>query len=87
MKVIEIKNLKKKEIPLHYRNEYSASVVFETNKQIKLEKRCEFILERSAIGSIDISVNLLDDLEYPLIPAIRTLKQYILNLDKEGKLS
>ncbi len=87
MRIIEIKNILKKDIPLHYRNEFSGSIVYETINSKPEEKKVEFILERSASGKIDVNINLLEEIDYPLIPAIRTLKEYILDLDKKGKLS
>jgi hypothetical protein len=86
MKVIEIQNLLKKDIPLHYRNEYSGDIIFETNQAVKLKKKFEFSLERMATGDLDIQVQFKDDIDYPLIPVIRTVKDFILKMEKEGDL-
>lgn len=85
MKVLEIKNLVKKDIPLHYRNEYSGTFVVK-GIHGKDDLDTEFILERDAIGNIDISVQLLSKPDYPILPVIRELKKYILELDKTGML-
>ncbi len=87
MKVLEIRNIEKKDIPLHYRNEYTGKAVLEYGPhKVPEEKGVEFILERSATGHIEVSVNLLDTINYPLLPAIKLLKNHILDLDREGKL-
>jgi len=86
MQIIEIKNLVKKDVPLHYRNEFSGSVVYNTVQKKNLEKRIEFTLEKNALGSIDIDIKILDDLDYPLIPALKTIKTYLFDLNDKGKL-
>ena len=86
MKVIEIQNLLKKDIPLHYRNEYSGDIILETNQAVTLKKKLEFSLERRATGDLDIQIQFKDEIEYPLIPVIKTVKDFIIKLEKEGDL-
>lgn len=86
MKVLEIKDITKKNIPLHYRNEFKGSAVFEYIPQKQEESPVEFTLEHSASGNIDISVKILKKINYPLLPAIASLKAHIRSLEKQGKL-
>ena len=86
MKVLEIQNLLKKDIPLHYRNEYSGDIILETNQAVTMKKKVEFSLERSATGVLDIQVQFKDNLDYPLLPVIKTVKDFILKLEKKGAL-
>jgi len=86
MKVLEIKDITKKNIPLHYRNEFRGSAVFEYLPQKQEESPVEFTLEHSANGDIDISVKILTKINYPLLPAIKSLKAHIRHLEKQGKL-
>ena len=87
MKVLEIRNIEKKDIPLHYRNEYSGNAVLEYGPhKVPEEKPVEFVLEKSASGEVEVRVQLLEQINYPLLPAIRLLKSHILELDREGKL-
>ena len=86
MKIIEIKNLAKKETHLHYRNDFTGMVVYATPGNKQNQKKFEFSLERTATGALDVNVNLLESIEYPLVPAIKVLKNYIIDLDKKGKL-
>lgn len=89
MKLIKLNNINKKDIPLHYRNEYSGSALFgslQGNKDKEVSHPIEFAIERSALGKVDVQVRVLDDLDYPLVPVIKTLKTHILELDKKGLL-
>ncbi|MFP4363933.1 MAG: hypothetical protein ACLFR1_08685 [Spirochaetia bacterium] len=86
MRILEMKNLTKKDLPLHYRKEFLGQAVFETMEKKKVEKRIEFSLEHSPTGKIDVKVKLLEDLDYPLVPALNRLKDYIYKLEQKGKL-
>lgn len=86
MKIHEIRDINKKENHLHYRNEYSGSLVYSAGS-IEEETPLEFILERDAMGKTDISVNFPSSIHYPLLPAVRKVKDYIADLDKRGMLS
>ena len=85
MEVLEIQNLKKKDIPLHYRNEYTGTFILKSFRgQEKLET--EFVLERDAIGSISISIHFFSHPDYPILPLTKKIKEFILDLEKAGKL-
>ncbi len=86
MKILEIKNITKKNIPLHYRNEFKGSAVFEYRTQKREESPVEFTLEHFATGDVNISVKIINKINYPLLPAIKSLKAYIHDLEKQGKL-
>lgn len=79
-------NINKKDIPLHYRNEYSGQVVYINMLGKEVSIPVEFIVERSALGTLDISVEFTSPLDYPLLPALRSVKSYIAGMDKEGLL-
>ena len=86
MKLTGISNIVKKNSPLHYRNEYTASAVFELDNQSLLSKRIEFVVEMSPIGSKAIRINFVDTLEYPLVPILKSLEDEIHSLDRKGSL-
>ena len=86
MKLTGISNIVKKNSPLHYRNEYTASAVFELDNQSSLSKRIEFVVEMLPIGSKDIRINFVDTLEYPLVPILKSLEDEIHSLDRKGSL-
>jgi hypothetical protein len=86
MEIVSLNNINKKDIPLHYRNEYSGQVVYINMLGKEVSIPVEFIVERSALGTLDISVEFTSPLDYPLLPALRSVKSYIAGMDKEGLL-
>ena len=86
MKLSAISEIVKKNVPLHYRNEYTAKAVFEAPGGKQAVKRIEFVVEMSATGQKDIRINILDTIDYPLVPILKSLKDEIQVLDKKGLL-
>jgi len=86
MKLSQIENIIKKDIPLHYRNEYTANAVFDLAEGKTLSRRIEFVVEMSPIGSKDIRINFVDPIDYPLVPVLKSLKEEIHLLDRKGSL-
>jgi hypothetical protein len=85
MKILEIKNIVRKDVPIYYRRFYSGTVVLELVKQ-SLEAPVEFQIEHTPTGQTKTSVTLPKKLDYPLIPLVKELKKFISALDSEGKL-
>ncbi|MFA6506604.1 MAG: hypothetical protein WCT14_10920 [Treponemataceae bacterium] len=85
MKVIEIKNITRKDIPIYYRRDFTGTAVLEILEK-KLETRIEFSIETKPTGAKDISIAGLIGVDYPLIPLTKTLQEAILQLDKSGAL-
>ncbi len=88
MELLEIRNILKKDIPLHYREDFSCIAVFSDKRfSENLEIPVDFSLEHNALGGKDVVVNIKkEDLDYPLLPIKKTIRQYILDLDKERKI-
>lgn len=86
MKLNQIADIVKKDIPLHYRNEYTANAVFDVADGKTLSRRIEFVVEMSPIGSKDIRINFVDPIDYPLVPVLKSLKEEIYSLDRKGSL-
>lgn len=86
MKLAEIADIVKKDIPLHYRNEYTARAVFHTSNGTPLDRKIEFIVEMTPIGQKDIRINILEALDYPLVPILKSLREEIQVLDRKGLL-
>ena len=86
MKLTEISDIVKKNVPLHYRNEYTATAVFDLLEGKSLSRRIEFVIEMSPVGSKDIRINFVDPINYPLVPVLKSLKQEIQVLDRKGSL-
>ena len=85
MKILEIRNLTKKENYLHYRNEYSGSLVYSFSGGEE-ETDLVFCMERTATGQKHISINFPQSIHYPLVPAIRKVKDFITDLENRGAL-
>jgi len=86
MDVINIINIQRKDIPLHYREEFSGSALFRTTKLEENEINMEFVVERTPYGTKEVEIIFPVAPNFSIIPAIKSLKEYILKLEKEGKL-
>mgnify|MGYP003563631155 CR=1 FL=1 len=82
-----IENITKKHMLISYREEFHAEVVLDLRKNGSSQTcKIEFSLELTPLGSKNIRVQFLDNLEYPLIPVIRELKNHISEMDRSGRL-
>ena len=89
MKLLTVDNIQKKDIPLHYRNEFSGQARFlptHRGKQEEIHHQIEFAIERSALGKTEISVKVLGEVDYPLVPLIKSIKTHIIELQYKGLL-
>lgn len=88
MVIKQLENIRKKDSFLYYRNDYSAEAVFEYGKNSSLEKtQVEFSIEKTAIGEVKVNVIINGHINYPMLPAIKILKQYVTELQTEGSLN
>jgi hypothetical protein len=85
MKIVEIKNIVRRDFPIYYRRFYTGIVVFELIKK-QQESLLEFTIEQKPTGMIEISFTLQEPVDYPLIPLQKELKKYIGDLNFGGKL-
>jgi len=85
MRVIEIKNLTRKDFPIYYRRLYSGIVVMELINKI-IDVPLDFQIEHKPTGHVDINATLMDDVDYPVIPLQKELKRFIGALLSDGKL-
>jgi hypothetical protein len=85
MKVVVIKDMIRKDVPIYYRKLYTGVSVIETNKG-PMDYRIDFAIEYKPTGQKEISVNFIDKVDYPLVPVIKELKNYIDNLESAGGL-
>jgi hypothetical protein len=87
MIVHELKNVERKEMLISYRRVYTVDAVMSlTGNGSETMSRIEFAVEDTALGIPEITVSILDNVEYPLIPVIRILKEHIIDLEKTGQL-
>jgi hypothetical protein len=85
MKVVTIKDIIRKDIPIYYRLLYTGVAVLELTKDAQ-DYRIDFSIEIKPTGQKEITVSFLDDLDYPLLPIIKELKKYIDTMHTNGLL-
>ena len=76
MKVISIKDIVRKDVPIYYRLLFTGVAVIQLAKGTG-DYRIDFSIEIKPTGQKEIGVSFLDDIEYPLVPVSRELKTYI----------
>ena len=88
MKLKSIENIKKKESLLYYKNDYLADAVFEYGKDSKEEKiPIEISIEKTALGEEKVNVAIKGHINYPMLSAIKILKDEISKMRSEGKFN
>jgi hypothetical protein len=85
MKVITIKDMIRKDVPIYYRKLYTGLAVIEMAKGPE-NYRIDFSIEYKPTGQKDINITFIDSLDYPLIPVQKELKKYIDEMDSAGVL-
>jgi hypothetical protein len=84
MKVVAIKDIVKKDIPIYYRLLFTGVAVIELKDTG--DYRIDFCIEIKPTGHLDITVNFLDDVDYPLLPVVKELKTLIETMHTNGTL-
>ena len=85
MKVVTIKDMIRKDVPIYYRKLFTGVAVIELNSGPS-NYRIDFTIEYKPTGQKDISVSFIDAIDYPLIPVTKELKKYINELETVGGL-
>jgi len=85
MRIQEIKNIVRKDVPIYYRRLYSGIAVLEViNKPLEIP--LDFQIEHKPTGQTEIGLTLTQKVDYPLVPLQKELKKFIGELDAGGKL-
>ena len=85
MKVIAVKDVVRKDVPIYYRLLYTGVAVLELTKG-NAEYRIDFSIEIKPTGQKEIVITFLDEIDYPLVPVTKELKKYIDTLHSGGVL-
>jgi hypothetical protein len=85
MKVLDIKEITRKDMPIYYRMFFSAKAVLQILEG-EVERNIDFSIEIKPTGHKEIVVTLAEPVDYPLIPVISALKTAIEDLHFDGKL-
>jgi len=80
MKIVSIKDMIRKDVPIYYRKLYTGVAVLEFNNR-PTDFRIDFSVEIKPTGQREINVSFIDKIDYPLVPVVKELKTYIAELD------
>jgi len=85
MRIIEIKDMARKDMPIYYRRFYSGVALLElVNRQVEFP--LEWQIEHKPTGQMEIAISIKQSVDYPLVPLQKELKKFIGALDSNGKL-
>jgi hypothetical protein len=85
MKIQRLRDVIRKDFPIYYRRLFSGILDIELLGKA-VECRIDFTIETLPTGMNQVSVTLAEPVDYPLVPLMRELKQYIITLDENGEL-
>jgi hypothetical protein len=85
MKIVAIKDIVRKDVPIYYRLLYTGVAVIEL-KTDPADFRIDFSIEIKPTGQKEVGVTFLDEVDYPLIPVIKELKILIESMHTNGTL-
>jgi len=84
MKFLGMDEIVKKDTLIYYRNEYTGRASFALIGDKRTSVKFSSTVEIKPTGERDIIVELLEKIDYPVVPIIKTLKNEIMNIEKEG---
>jgi hypothetical protein len=85
MKVLEIRDIVRKDVPIYYRMFYSGTARMELIN-ITVEHQIDFSVEMLPTGDKKVLITHDKQIDYPLLPVLNELKSAIIALDADGKL-
>ena len=85
MKIIGIQNIIRKDVPIYYKRFYKGTLVIELMGKQR-DVSIEFIIEHKPTGQLETTVTISEDIDYPVVPLMKELKNYIAELDNTRKL-
>lgn len=86
MQLLNIINIEKKDVPIYYRNEYTAISEFLLLGKSAISLPIFFSIEMAPTGEKSIDIKLKDKIDYPIVPILRLLKKEIMDMEQKGKL-
>jgi hypothetical protein len=85
MKILGIKDIIRKDVPIYYKRFYKGILSLDLMNK-SLDSPLEFIIEHKPTGQTEITVTHLDEVDYPIVPLMKELKNFINELDATRKL-
>lgn len=90
MKLLQIDQIEKKQgdVPIYYRKDYRAQAMFEKklHHHEQLQLGIDFSIEMEPTGHKKVEVQILEDVDYPLMPLLHSLKKEIKRMEAEGHI-
>lgn len=86
MKVIKITDIIRKDVPLYYRNKYTAVAELNLSTSSVIKAGIEFAIEVTPISGKVYTIDELENIDYPSMPVKKALIEEIKNYDREGLL-
>ncbi len=86
MNVTRLEAIERIPLAIDYRRMYQAHAILNIADRDAPPVHIEFSLELSPFGGNEVSVRFLESADFPLVPAIRVLKEHITAIDKAGSL-
>ena len=85
MNIIGIHEIVRKDVPIYYKRFYKGILEIELVNTVQ-KIPIEFIIEHKPTGQLDINITFSEKIDYPLVPLMKELKNYIGELDSGRKL-
>ncbi len=85
MTILAITDIIRKENFIYYRREFTGNALYNLPGK-QHSGQIEFTIETEPTGKKDIRIKLVESVDYPALAVIQNLKQFILEMDYEGKL-
>jgi hypothetical protein len=85
VRILELKNIVRKDVPIYYRRLYNCTAVVELINRSQ-DVHLDFSIEYKPTGQKEILVTLIDKVDYPLVPLNSALKRAIDDMDSAGSL-
>ncbi|MFP3041781.1 hypothetical protein LQZ19_08150 [Treponema primitia] len=85
MKIKQIKDIVRKDVPIYYRRLFTGILELDLMGK-NIDRNIDFTIETLPTGLNQVSVTIAEPVDYPLVPLMRELKQFIADLDDNGGL-
>jgi hypothetical protein len=86
MNVESLENVELQDSPIQYRRQYTAIANLSFRENNSERALIAFSLEHTPYGSVEVTVSVKDDVNWPLVPLLRALKAHIRDLEQRGLL-
>lgn len=85
MEILRIKNIEREPGFIYYRRTYHSviDILFHNNT---VEASIKFTIEMDPLGKKNIELEIESNIDYPILPLRKAIKDYIVKIDTEGVL-